>query len=69
VTLVANSASGPKHHFFMIDGVIDGSWWPVSRPLIAIDHAIDHEPRRRREDEGAVDAFFGGAGAGAEAGG
>jgi hypothetical protein len=26
-TLVANSASGPKHHFFMIGGVIDGYQW------------------------------------------
>jgi hypothetical protein len=23
--------------------MIDGSWWPLSRPLVAIDHAIDHE--------------------------
>jgi hypothetical protein len=27
----------------VIDGVIDGSWWLLSRPLVAIDHAIDHE--------------------------
>ena len=27
VTLVANSASGPKRHFFMIDGYIDGYQW------------------------------------------
>jgi hypothetical protein len=26
-TLVASSASGPKHHFFMIGGVIDGYQW------------------------------------------
>jgi hypothetical protein len=26
-TPVANSASGPKHHLFMIDGVIDGYQW------------------------------------------
>jgi hypothetical protein len=25
--LVTNSASGPKHHFLMIDGVIDGYQW------------------------------------------
>jgi hypothetical protein len=37
----------PSAARFMIDGVIDdvidGSWWPLSRPLVAIDHATDHE--------------------------
>jgi hypothetical protein len=46
----ASSPDDPPHRpaqrlavRFSIDGVIDGSLWLLSRPLVAIDIAIDHE--------------------------